>query len=59
MPTTLGVGYSLMPSMAPTRVCAGSRYSIASKPKSRRVVPRTSFKGARGSGTGRASPDTR
>ncbi len=38
IPTTLGVGYSLTPSMAPTRVVLGDRYSMASVPKNRRVV---------------------
>src|ERR1700733_8583693 len=38
IPTTLGVGYSLMPSIAPTRVAVGARYSMASVPKNRRVV---------------------
>ena len=33
MPTDVGVGYSLMPSIAPTRVSVGVRYSMASVPK--------------------------
>ena len=35
IPTTVGVGYSLMPSIAPTRVSVGDRYSMASVPKNR------------------------
>ena len=47
IPTALGVGYSLMPSIAPTRVRSGGRYSIASVPNSRRVVASTSIDGDR------------
>src|SRR5713101_1268646 len=37
-PTTLGDEYSLMPSIAPTDVAVGERYSMASAPKNRREV---------------------
>src|SRR5712671_6099973 len=53
---TLGVGYSLMPSIAPTRVAEGVRYSMVSVPKSRRVVARPSLNSPAGNGTRRHSP---
>src|SRR6185312_1937912 len=58
MPTTVGVGYSLMPRIAPTRVPVGVRYSIASAPKSSRVVANDSFSDARGIGIRCHSPLT-
>ena len=56
IPTVVGVGYSLIPSIAPTRVVAGRRYCRVSVPKQTRDVASTSLIGARGSGTGRDSP---
>mgnify|MGYP001602403812 CR=1 FL=1 len=49
MPANVGVGYSLMPSMAPTRVPVGSRYSMVSPPKLSRVVAIAALSGPRGS----------
>ena len=48
MPTCVGVGYSLIPSIAPRRVPMGSRYSSASVPKDTREVESTSLIGALG-----------
>ena len=48
IPTCVGVGYSLIPRMAPERVPVGSRYSSASVPKETRDVASTSFNGRPG-----------
>jgi glutamate/tyrosine decarboxylase-like PLP-dependent enzyme len=56
MPTCVGVGYSLMPSIAPALVRVGWRYSSTSVPKNIREVASTSLMGARGKGTSRTSP---
>src|SRR5882672_6219117 len=56
IPTTLGVGYSLIPSIAPTRVAVGRRYSMASVPKNTRVVASTRLRGAFGNGERCHSP---
>ena len=58
IPTTVGVGFSLIPSTAPKRVEVGRRYSITSLPKRSRVVQRRFAIGARGSGTRWNSPFT-
>src|ERR1700735_5494989 len=50
MPTALGVGYSLMPSIPATLVPQGGRYSIASVPNSRREVASAQLTGPKGSG---------
>src|ERR1700674_4792025 len=56
IPTTVGVGYSLIPSTAPKRVSGAERYSRDSPPKSTRLDARTAFKGERGNGTRSRSP---
>src|SRR6516165_3565374 len=56
IPTTLGVGYSLTASMAPTRVASAVRYSMASVPNSSRLVTNTWLNGPLGKGTRRHSP---
>ena len=50
IPTKQGVGYSLIPRIAATRVSVAPRYSIASWPNSRRVSAMASAIGPRGSG---------
>src|SRR5260370_28558462 len=56
IPTVVGVGYSLIPSMAPTRVSVGDRYSMVSLPKSSRPVARIWLSGFRATGMGWLSP---
>src|SRR5882724_9453417 len=56
IPTTVGVGYSLIPRTAPKCVRVAERYSRVSVPKSTRLVASTAFKGERGRGTRCDSP---
>ena len=56
IPTTLGVGYSLIPRIAPTYVAVGERYSMASVPNNRRVLANARLSGPLGSGERCHSP---
>src|SRR5271156_3840366 len=56
IPTRLGVGYSLIPGMAATRVTVGKRYSMASVPNSNRDVASARLTASKVSGARCHSP---